>query len=287
MYAQDDVELNQNLNMDFTYLDSRGNKNDCKNCQKRFIPRYFSFMSFVDRWMIIQLDRLTLRPKPSLKSLKAQHSWAAWCNQSIKITWHCWRLPIWPLVMTGHYNITIVLIVHFILRIHQLESGKGEEDIQIHEHARSTTSKTKMQEFRIVIEIWRPLLLLRQHLWALYKETPSTRCNTHNFKQATIMLGVLYPIFATITQHCHCCCQVQNWNGAQLRHLIESSILHFLRIPVLSGCVHAFRTLNWGICSLSGIILTLDHVVSLLTCVTFTIEKPKIMDCTNLKGTIY
>lgn len=145
-------------------------------------------MSFVDRRIIIQLDRLTLRPKTSLKSLKAQHSWAAWCNQSIKITWHCWRLPIWPLVMTGHYYITLVLIVHFILRIHQLESGKGE-DIQIHEHARSTTSKTKMQEFRIVIEIWRPLLLLRQHLWALYKETPSTWCNTHNFKQATIMLG--------------------------------------------------------------------------------------------------
>lgn len=45
--------------------------------------------------------------------------------------------------MTAHYYITVVLIVHFILRIHQLESGKGEEDIQIHEHARSTTSEDK------------------------------------------------------------------------------------------------------------------------------------------------
>ena len=47
------------------------------------------------------------------------------------------------MVMTAHYYITVVLIVHFILRIHQLESGKGEEDIQIHEHARSTTSQDK------------------------------------------------------------------------------------------------------------------------------------------------
>lgn len=44
--------------------------------------------------------------------------------------------------MTAHYYITVVLIVHFVLRIHQLESGKGE-DIQIHEHERSTTSQDK------------------------------------------------------------------------------------------------------------------------------------------------
>jgi len=105
------------------------------------IVRINTFQGISRSKIIIQLDQLTLRPKTSLKFLKAQHSWAAWYNQSIKITWHCWRLSMWPMVMTAHcYITTVVLIVHFILGIHQLESG-------IHEHARSTTSEDKDARF--------------------------------------------------------------------------------------------------------------------------------------------